>query len=249
MAPPDSTRAGEVLVEEGVLTQEDVVRGVAEAGLKGTVLGALLESSAHVRRADLAAFLAQSFRVPVLDDLRRVELTAQLAQWVPEDLARKHELVPIAKLGSILCIAKSNYYNRAALQDLRNAVDAKLKVVQADEDQVRAAIDKVYRNRAVEIPPPKGQKSTTVRRSVPAPTPAPVGAAADEGVPLIAPALEEVPRPAAHHGSADDIIEILDAVKIPTQEFTTASRDPLARLVVDFEDIFQSGRAVVAQRL
>lgn len=249
MPPPDSTRAGEVLIEEGVLTQEDVVRGVTEAGLKGTVLGALLESSAHARRAELAAFLAQNFRVPVLDDLRRVELTAQLAQWVPEDLARKHELVPIAKLGSILCIAKSNYYNRAALQDLRNAVEGKLKVVQADEDQVRAAIDKVYRNRAIELPPPKGQKSTTVRRTAAAPVPVAAGAASgDEGVPLIAPALEEVPRPAGR-GSADDIIEILEAVKIPNQEFTSASRDPLARLVVEFEDIFQSGRAVVAQRL
>ncbi|HYE97488.1 MAG TPA: hypothetical protein VEJ18_01200, partial [Planctomycetota bacterium] len=164
--------------------------------------------------------------------------------------------VPIAKLGSVLCIAKSNYYNRAALQDLRNAVDGKLKVVQADEDQVRAAIDKVYKNRAAELPPPKGQRSsTTVRRTVPAPAlaaaPAP-GSAAD-GVPLIAPALEEVPRPSplsgGHHGSSDDIIEILDAVKIPSQEFASASRDPLARLVVEFEDIFQSGRAVGAHRL
>lgn len=250
MAPPDAARTGELLIEEGVLTQEDLVRGIAEAGLKGTVLGALLESSGHVRRADLAAFLAQNFRVPALDDLRRVEFTAQLAQWIPEDLARKHELVPIAKLGSVLCIAKSNYYNRAALQDLRNVVDGKLKVLQADEEQVRAAIDKVYKNKATELPPPKGQKSsTTVRRTV-APAPAPALVAAGSGVPLIAPALEEVQRPAAaRQGGFDDIIEILDAVKIPTQEFASASRDPLARMVVDFEDVFQSGKAVAAQRL
>ncbi len=251
MAPPDSTRAGEVLIEEGVLTHEDVIRGVTDAGLKGTILGALLESTAHVRRADLAAFLAQNFRIPVLDDLRRVDLTAQLAQWVPEDLARKHELVPVAKLGGVLCVAKSNYFNRAALQDLRNVVDIKLKVLQADEEQVRAAIERVYRNAASPIPPPvslRGPKSSTTVRRLDKPAPAP---AVPDAVPLIEPAMEEVRRPAPARVSdvVDEVIEIMDALKIPQQEYATAARDPLSRMIADFDDVFQSGRAVAAPRL
>ncbi len=256
MPPGDATRIGEVLIEEGVVTQDELAKAVAEAGLKGTALGGLLESTAHVRRADLAAFLAQNFRIPVVEDLRRVELQPALASLVPEELARKHELIPLAKMGPILCIAKSNYYNRAALQDLRNVVDIKIKVVQADEEQVRAAIEKMYKGRGGDLPAPasaqRPKSSGTVRRiaaATPAPAPAAV-ATATEDVPLIEPAFEEV-RPAAVHASdvVDEVIEILDALKIPQQEFSLAVRDPMTRMISEFDDVFQSGRAVSAPRL
>lgn len=259
MPPGDAARIGEVLIEEGVVTQDELVRAVAEGGFKGTALGNLLESVPHVRRADLAAFLAQNFRIPAIEDLRRVDLQPGLTQLVPEDLARKHELVPVAKLGGLLCIAKSNYYNRAALQDLRNVVDIKIKVLQADEEQVRAAIEKLYKNRPGELPPPtsaqRPKSSTTVRRvgaTAPAPAPAAVATAAAD-VPLIEePVLEEVRRPAPASRLSDvvdEVIEILDALKIPAQEFATAARDPMVRMISDFDDVFQSGRAVAAPRL
>lgn len=263
MPPGDATRIGEVLIEEGVVTQDELARSVAEAGLTGTALGSLLESIGHVRRADLAAFLAQNVRVPLLEDLRKVELQPSLAQLVPEDLARKHELIPVARLGGILCIAKSNYYNRAALQDLRNVVDIKIKVVQADEEQVRAAIEKLYKSRPGELPPPASSRpksSTTVRRigQLASPTPLPATAVAvapppaGDDLPLIeqpAAAEEVVPRSGRLSDVMDEVIEILDALKIPSQEFNTAARDPMTRMISDFDDVFQSGRAVAAPRL
>jgi len=38
------------------------------------------------------------------------------------------------------------------------------------------------------------------------------------------------------------VIEVLDAVKIPSQEFVSAMKEPLARLVLEFEDLFTQGR-------
>ena len=249
MPPGDAIRIGEVLIEEGVVTQDELTRAILEGGLKGSPLANLIDSTAHVKRADLAAFLAANFRVPVIEDLRRIDIAGGMAQVIPEDLARKHELVPIAKLGGVLCIAKSNYYNRAALQDLRNVVDIKLMVLQADEDQVRGAIERLYKNRPGELPPPASQRgpksSTTVRRL--GQTSAPPAA---EAVPLIEAPLEEVRRPAARASDVvDEVIEILDAMKIPSQEYAVAARDPLSRMIAEFDDVFQSGRAVAAPRL
>src|SRR6516164_5021450 len=154
MPPGELERIGELLVEEGGVTQEELNRALTEANQKGSVLGQLLDSASHVRRAELAAFLASKFRIPVLDDLRRVDLNAEVARLVPEDIARKHEVIPLAKMGDLLCVAKANYYNRAAVQELRKVSGLKIKVVQADEAQVRAAIEVVYRGRKGELPAP-----------------------------------------------------------------------------------------------
>jgi hypothetical protein len=245
MPPGEIERIGELLVEEGGVTQEELSRALAEANLKATPLGQLLETCGHVRRAELAAFLAAKFRLPVLEDLRRIDIFADAAKLVPEDIARKHEAIPVCRVGDVLCIAKSNYYNRAAVQELRKVSGLKIKVLQADEAQVRAAIDLVYRGKKGDLPPPGKRKETGMRSSttrIPMPQPAAVQA----DVPLISmpengnskPVLSEV----RNGGDLDEVMEVLDAIKIPSHEFATAMKDPMARLVLEFEDVFISGR-------
>ena len=267
--PGETERIGEVLISEGVITQEEIARAVAEGGLKGSSLGAVLEGSGHVKRADLASFLAADFKIPTLEDLRRVDFADQAAKLVPEELARKHELVPICRIGEILCIAKLSYYNRAALNELKNVVDIKLKILQADEGQVRAAFEKVYKGKKGELPPPSLVKKETAKVApVPAGVPAQQGVleevASFEAIPLITPAGEErraeatprkgtsvrpVSAPAARHGSYDEVIEIMDALRMAPQDYAAALRDPFARLVSEFEDTFHLGNAVPPARV
>jgi hypothetical protein len=254
MPPGEIERIGELLVEEGGVTQEELARALAEGNLKSSALGQLLESCGHARRAELAAFLASKYRVPVLDDLRRVDISAEAARLVPEDIARKHEAIPLARVGDLLCVAKSNYYNRAAVQELRKVSGLKIKVVQADEGQVRAAIEAVYRGRKGELPAPAGKKKDTgVRASgstsrIPIQQPAAAAVAADD-MPLISPPDNGHTKPVlseVNNGEdLNEVIEVLDAIKIPSQEFTSAMRDPLTRLVLEFDDVFQVGRPVI----
>lgn len=254
MPPGEIERIGELLVEEGGVTQEDLTRAMNEGNLRNTTLGQILDSCGHVRRAELAAFLAAKFRLPVIDDLRKIDLQADAARLVPEEIARKHEAIPVARVGDLLCVAKSNYYNRAAVQELRKVSGLKVKVLQADEVQVRAAIEAVYKGRKGELPAPGKRKETGVRPSgSTSRIPLQTGAKATEtsDVPLIqmpenGNALEPVlSQTNKGHEDLNEVIEILDAIKIPSQEFTSAMKDPMARLVLEFEDLFQQGRPAV----
>jgi len=243
-------RIGELLVEEGGVTYEDLARALTDPNLKSSALGQLLESCGHVRRAELAAFLASKFRLPVLEDLRRVDISAEAGRLVPEDIARKHEAIPLARIGDVLCVAKSNYYNRAAVQELRKVSGLKIKVIQADEGQVRAAIEAVYRGKKGELPPPAGKRKDTGVRSSTSRIPVPAPTAAADDMPLISPPDNGHSKPVMSqvNNNGDDlneVIEVLDAIKIPQNEFTTAMKDPLARLVLEFDEVFQHGRAVI----
>jgi hypothetical protein len=258
MPPSESERTGELLVEEGIVFQEDLVRGLAEAGLKGTPLARLLESTPHVRRADLAAFLASDFLIPSVADLRTLDLGRSVAGLIPEAVARKHEVVPVARLGDVLCVAKANYFNRAAVQELRKICGVKVKVLQADEAQVGAALDLIYGGGSGTIPAPSGTKRRDATGTRVAPVAAAPAPPSDlEEVPtldLISPAEEAAPAPAAAAAQAsrppagDDVLEILDAVRIPSQEYVAAGRNPLARVAIEFEDLFVLGKPVAPGR-
>jgi len=248
MPPGELERIGELLVEEGVVTQEEISRALAEGNLKATALGQILEASGHVRRAELAAFLAAKFRLPVVDDLRKLDLFVDAAKLIPEEIARKHEAIPIARVGDVLCVAKSNYYNRAAVQEMRKVSGLKIKVLQADEAQVRAAIEAVYRGKKGDLPPPGKRKDTGLRPSTTRiPVQQPAGGNTD-AVPLIS-MPENGNAQAGSHDDLNEVIEVLDAIKIPSHEFQTALKDPLARLAIEFDDVFHQGRPAAPVRM
>lgn len=212
MASEEIERIGDLLLEEGVVTEEELTRAITESGVKGTALSTALESCKHPKRQELAVFLATDFHVPRLADLRQLDFQADAVRAVPEEIARKHELVPVARIGGILCVAKPNYYNRAAVQELRRQTGLKIKVLQADEGQVKAALEKVYRGTG-EIPAP------VMRRAVPAAPPA-------EALPLIS-------------GERSDV---LSAVKVPSAEYQAEERATYARIFREWDDLFLNGR-------
>ena len=198
----------------------------------------------------------------VLDDLRKIDLNVDASKLVPEELARKHEVIPIARLGDLLCVAKANYYNRAAVQELRKVTGLKVKVIQADEGQVRAALEAVYKGRKGDLPAPATRrKETALRSSSTARIPLPTSAAADSDVPLISmpengnaqvafpasrPVLSES-RPSGE--DLNEVIEVLDALVISNSEYSVQQKNPLSRLVLEFEEVFQNGRPAAPLRV
>jgi hypothetical protein len=162
----------------------------------------------------------------------------------------------LARLGDVLCVAKANYYNRAAVQELRRVTGLKIKVFQADEGQVRAAVDLAYGKSSVVLPPPAAKRATVMSAAKPVVAPPPPVLEEVSPLDLISPALEEVspsagapvPAPVAAL-SADDVLEVLDAIRIPSQEYVSAGRHPLSRMVLEFEDLFALGKPAAPGRL
>ena len=60
-------RLGELLLEEGSITAEEIAKSLEETGKRDTVSAKLLSGCGHVRREDLVAFLAKSFEIPQID--------------------------------------------------------------------------------------------------------------------------------------------------------------------------------------
>ncbi len=238
-------RLGELLIEEGILTQEELARALEESGKAGTQLASVLMGSSHIRREDLAAFLAKDFSIPKFS-LKDFPIDPELAKLVPIEPARKHEMVPLAKLGSIICIGKSNYYNRAAVIELRKLTGLKVKVLLCPENEVTAAIERLYARAAPQPRPVAAAPPVSILQPTPAPpaaVPAPV-----PRVPSPAPAVQPaavaqaptrpqpaaptpVPAPAAVHAPAT--IALQDASMLESLVATLGALYPAIQINVE----------------
>ncbi len=190
-------RLGELLIEEGAITQDELVKALEESGRAAGPLASALSSSSHVKREELAALLARTFSIPKFS-LKDFPVDPEAVKLVPLENARKHEMVPLARLGSILCIGKANYYNRAAVIELRKLTGLKVKVLLCPEDEVAAAIERAYAGHAPQLTPvPAEPRPVQVPRAAPTPVPPPAAATPHPARPKpSAPTLVPSPVPA-----------------------------------------------------
>lgn len=211
---PDVKRVGDLLIQEGIITHEEITKALEESGASGA-LAETLAGCGHVTREALLPVLAENFRVPHLD-LEQVELRPSLADLVAMDMATKHELVPVARLGDILCVAKANYFNRAAVADLRRATGLRVKVVQCDEAQLHPAMVKIYGPDAVPAPP-------VAAPVAPAPAASFMGSSDDALAATIVSDLPAVAPPPPVAPPAEEVVEVEEVQELPPVEIPPAA--------------------------
>ena len=240
MTPEERELLGNLLIDEGIITEEEMSQALAEGGARNQALAGLLSKSRHARRTSLAQWLSADYRMPEVPDLRQVDLPSSLAQLVPQAVSRRIQALPLARFGSILVVARSPE-SRASLQELRKVTGLKVKVVAADEAQVAAAIDRLYGGRAPIPEPGPGTK----RR--PAPTEDDHNVQKVDTVPII-----NVPGMAPSPGAEPaftEIEEIVPAVPIGRAEYEEVARTPYGQLFRAWDDLFRDGKVIKAPRV
>jgi type IV pilus assembly protein PilB len=121
-----------------------VLKDAAAVAAKGESVTALLLDRKAMTASDLLGVIAERLGVPPID-VERIEFAADVAEWMPEELARKACCVPIAKTGGILTVAVANPFDVVRHDDLRLKTGCDLRLVLALEPQVGAALEKLYR--------------------------------------------------------------------------------------------------------
>lgn len=79
-------------------------------------------------------------------DLTNISLTPELLRSIPEDIVRKHCVVPLHDEESTLTIALSNPADLAILDDIRFFIGKKVKFIVAEENSIKGLIQKYYPN-------------------------------------------------------------------------------------------------------
>jgi len=144
-AVPVPTRRflGEILVDSGLLTREQLDDALLKQRVSGKRLGTLLVELGAVDERDLATALGEHFGVAVID-LRRRASTPEAVQLLPESSARSLLALPLRLMDGTLEVAVADP-NDGILEELRGLTGMPVALLVASATDIRRAIDRGYR--------------------------------------------------------------------------------------------------------
>jgi len=136
-------RIGELLVKENLLSADQLQRARTGAATKGRRLGAEITELGFLEETELTDFVAKQYGVPSIN-LDDFEVDPEVTQLIPEDVAIKHNVVPVNRAGSTLILATADPSNIFALDDIKFLTGYNIQPVVASEDAIKRAIEKFY---------------------------------------------------------------------------------------------------------
>jgi len=136
-------RIGELLVKENLLSADQLQEARSGAAAKGKRLGAEITSLGFLDETELTDFVAKQYGVPSID-LDEFEVDPEVSQLIPEDVAMKHNVVPVNRAGSTLILATADPSNIFALDDIKFLTGYNIQPVVASEEAIKRSIEKFY---------------------------------------------------------------------------------------------------------
>jgi type IV pilus assembly protein PilB len=137
-------KLGEILVEEGLITREQLEEALLEQSRTDHLLGRILIDRKMVREADLMAALAKQIGYRFVD-LTEYQIDPTAAMLIPEQVARRHRSLPIGRDDDKLLVAMADPANLFAIDDIRTITGMEVKPVVATAADIEQAIRRYSR--------------------------------------------------------------------------------------------------------
>jgi type IV pilus assembly protein PilB len=136
-------RLGDILVAEGLVTELQIEEAIRDAQEHNTRVGFSLVKLGFVEEDDLTRVLAKQYRVPAVD-LERIDVDERITRLVPGEVAVKHLVLPLRRVGRTLTVAMVNPTDLGAVDDLKFITRLDVEPVVVGEYTLRKHLEKYY---------------------------------------------------------------------------------------------------------
>jgi type IV pilus assembly protein PilB len=143
-------RLGDILIEERLLMPEQLSQALYEQRRTGKPLAVILIESGLISEEDIVITLSEQLGIPHLR-VESYEISPEVLAEVPEGIATRYHLIPVAKTGNSLTIAMSDPLNIVAIDDVRMLTGYDIETVVSLDSEIKKAIDRYYAGKEVEM--------------------------------------------------------------------------------------------------
>ncbi|MCM3568391.1 GspE/PulE family protein [Neobacillus mesonae] len=136
-------RLGDLLVNASIITERQLLEALSEQKNTGNRLGDQLIAMNLVSEQQIIEVLEYQLGIPHVD-LYKQKIDRKLVNIISEELARKHQILPLKKTGNRLMVAMADPLDYFALDDLRLSTGFEIDPAIAKKEELHLAINRYY---------------------------------------------------------------------------------------------------------
>ncbi|MCP4567765.1 MAG: Flp pilus assembly complex ATPase component [FCB group bacterium] len=136
-------KIGELLLEREYITEEQLKTALRIQQKSGKKLGVILVDSGIIQEDQLVEVISERLKISKLN-ISSLVINPNVISAIPVDIAKKHHLLPVFKMGNILTVAMVDPLDVIALDEIRYITKCIIKRAVAGEKAITEAIDQYY---------------------------------------------------------------------------------------------------------
>jgi MSHA biogenesis protein MshE len=144
MSRPEKVRLGEILVQQKLLSEEQLGLALADQKRSGRKLGRVFVENGYVTEEQIAGALARQLNIPYLN-LKFFNINPEIVRLLPETQARRFRALVLEDRHGVLLVGMSDPTDLFAYDEIARIVKQGIELAVVNETEVLAAIDRIYR--------------------------------------------------------------------------------------------------------
>ena len=141
---PQFSKIGEILVHLDKIDESQLNSALAEQQKSGEKLGATLINSSLITENDLVEVYAMQLGYQSVDEDNLFKAEQAVVKLIPEDFAREHKLLALAKSNSTIQVAMEDPEDLVAIDNLKRLTNLTPDVLVAGSSGLQRAMDELY---------------------------------------------------------------------------------------------------------
>ena len=139
-----SKQLGELLMERGIVKQQQLDHALSTQKARGGLLGQVLVELGFATEEQIAQAITAQYGFPFLP-LENYEIDEAIIAAVPVQVARQYCLIPIDRIGNALTLAMADPSNTQAIEDVEVLTKCVVQAFVSTPSDIGKAIERCYR--------------------------------------------------------------------------------------------------------
>ena len=144
MARPEKIRLGELLVQQKLISEEQLQLALAAQKRSGRKLGRVFIENGFVTEEAISGALARQLNIPYVN-LKQYNLKPQTVQMLPEMQARRFRAIPLEDRGNTVLVGMADPTDLFAYDEVKRILKRDMLLAVVNENELLQTIDRLYR--------------------------------------------------------------------------------------------------------
>jgi len=136
-------RLTEILIHNKLITQEQLDKALDVQKEKGGKLSDIIIELKFIKENELVSTLSEGLGLPLID-LKRFKIDHEVVKFIPVDIARHYQIIPVSRMGDSITLAMADPLNIFAIDHVQSLTGYKINPIISTAQDILQTIELSY---------------------------------------------------------------------------------------------------------